>query len=171
MPRIRYQVAMSLDGYIAGPNDEFDWIVMDPDIDFDALFAQFDTFLMGRRTYEVAGSYAKGGAVYVFSRSMRPEDHPNITIVREVSEETVAPIRARAKKDIWLFGGGELFRSFLDAGLVDTVETAIIPVVLGGGRPLLPAPAQQAKLTLTGQRTFEKSGIALLEYEVNAAAR
>jgi len=55
MPRIRYQVAMSLDGYIAGPNGEADWIVMDSEIDFEALFAQFDTFLMGRRTFEVSG--------------------------------------------------------------------------------------------------------------------
>ena len=54
-PRIRYQVAASLDGYIAAPNGEHDWIVMDPDIDFGALFAQFDTFIMGRKTFETAG--------------------------------------------------------------------------------------------------------------------
>jgi hypothetical protein len=48
MRRIRYVVAMSLDGYIAGPNGEADWIIMDPDIDFGALFDQFDTFLMGQ---------------------------------------------------------------------------------------------------------------------------
>ncbi|MGB8523533.1 MAG: dihydrofolate reductase family protein, partial [Candidatus Acidiferrales bacterium] len=53
MRRISYHVAMSLDGYIAGPNGEFDWIVQDPDIDFVALFAQFDTLLMGRRTFEL----------------------------------------------------------------------------------------------------------------------
>jgi len=51
MPRIRYQVAVSLDGYIAGPKGDADWIIMDPEIDFDGLFAQFDTFIMGRRTY------------------------------------------------------------------------------------------------------------------------
>jgi dihydrofolate reductase len=54
--RIRYQVAMSLDGYIAGPKGEADWIVMDPDIDFTALCAQFDTFLMGWRTFEATGA-------------------------------------------------------------------------------------------------------------------
>ena len=53
MKRIRYCVAMSLDGYIAGPKGEADWIIMDPDIDFSALFAQFDTVVMGRRSYEV----------------------------------------------------------------------------------------------------------------------
>ena len=53
MRPICYHVAMSLDGYIAGPNGEFDWIVNDPDVDFVALFAQFDTLLMGRRTFEL----------------------------------------------------------------------------------------------------------------------
>jgi dihydrofolate reductase len=52
MRRVRYVVAMSLDGYIVGPNGEVDWIIMDPDIDFRALFDQFDTSLLGRRTFE-----------------------------------------------------------------------------------------------------------------------
>ena len=54
MRRIRYSVAMSLDGYIAGPKGESDWIITDPDIDFSALFKEFDTVLMGRKTYEAA---------------------------------------------------------------------------------------------------------------------
>src|ERR687897_159109 len=60
MRRVRYVVAMSLDGYIAGPNGEADWIIMDPDIDFGAMFERFDTFLMGRRTFERTGSGAGG---------------------------------------------------------------------------------------------------------------
>ena len=59
--RVRYQVAMSLDGYIAGPNGEYDWIVMDDDIDFNALFAQFDTFLLGRKTFETIGGRPPSG--------------------------------------------------------------------------------------------------------------
>ena len=167
MPRIRYQVAMSLDGYIAGPQGEADWIIMDPEIDFDALFAQFDTFLMGRQTFAVAGAFSTAGMkTFVFSRTLQPQDHPRVTIVTEVSEATIAPIRAQAVKDIWLFGGGTLFRSFLDAGLVDTVEVAVMPVLLGGGIPLVAHPASQARLTLTGHRIY-KTGIVLLEYAVN----
>lgn len=68
-------------------------------------------------------------------------------------------------KDIWLFGGGELFQSLLALGHVDTVEPAIIPVLLGGGRPLLPSPAIQQALTLTSHRVFP-SGIIWLEYTI-----
>ena len=167
MRRIRYQVACSLDGYIAGPNGEYDWIVMDPDIDFQALFDQFDTLLMGRRTFEVSGgSGSQGLKTFVFSRSLRQQDHPEVTIVSDRVKETLDALRAQPGKDIWLFGGGELFRSLLELGCVDTVEPAIIPVVLGGGRPFLPAPAVRRRLSLTRQRIYEKSGIVLLEYDV-----
>jgi dihydrofolate reductase len=169
MRRIRYQVACSLDGYIAGPNGEYDWIVMDPDIDFRAIFDQFDTLLMGRRTFEVAGAGGGGSPgmkTLVFSRSLRQEDHPGVTIVPAQVRDTLDDLRAQPGKDIWLFGGGELFRSLLELGCVDTVEPAVIPVVLGGGRPFLPAPAVRRSLALTEQRVYQKSGIVLLRYDV-----
>jgi dihydrofolate reductase len=171
MRRIRYQVACSLDGYIAGPNDEYDWIVMDPDIDFQAIFDQFDTLLMGRRTFEIAGEGGSPGMkTLVFSRSLQQEDHPGVTIVSDQVRETLDQLRAQPGKDIWLFGGGELFRSLLELGCVDAVEPAIIPVVLGGGRPFLPAPAARRRLALTEHRLYEKSGIVLLKYDVVPAA-
>jgi dihydrofolate reductase len=169
MRRVRYQVAMSLDGYIAGPHGEADWIITDPDIDFGALFAQFDTFLMGRRTFEAIGGRgmgtSKGTKTIVFSRTLQQRDHPKVTIVADRMEETVTALRAQPGKDIWLFGGGDLCRSLIGAGLVDTVEVAIIPVLLGGGIPLIPEPANRATLKLTGHKVY-KTGIVLLEYAV-----
>ncbi|MBI3464026.1 MAG: dihydrofolate reductase [Planctomycetes bacterium] len=168
MRRIRYAVATSLDGYIAGPNGEADWI-MDPDIDFGAIFKQFDTLLVGRRTFEAMareGNAAMPGMkTFVFSRTLRQRDYPDVTVVAENSEQTLAALRAQPGKDIWLFGGGLLFRSLLDAGFVDTVEVAVIPVLLGGGIPLLPHPAKQMKLKLTGHKVY-KTGIVSLEYAV-----
>jgi dihydrofolate reductase len=168
--RLRYQVAMSLDGYIAGPHGEVDWIVGDPDIDFAALFAQFDTAVMGRKTFlatrQAGGGTPPGLDVVVFSRTLRPAEYPGVAIVDDDPAETVRALKARPGKDIWLFGGGELFRTLLAAGLVDTVEPAVIPVLLGGGIPLLPSPAAGARLALTRQHRFPTSGIVLLEYTV-----
>ncbi|MBC8031223.1 MAG: dihydrofolate reductase, partial [Pyrinomonadaceae bacterium] len=164
MRRVRYSVAVSLDGYIAGPKGEADWIIMDPEIDFAALMEQFDTFLLGRRTFEPMAHVGKGETpgvkTFVFSRTLRQQDYPGVTIVEGV-EETVAALRREPGKDIWLFGGGSLFRSLLDAGLVDTVEVAIMPVLLGGGIPLLAPPARQKKLQLTGHRVYPTGIVSL----------
>ena len=167
--RIRYQVACTLDGYIAAPNGEYDWIIMDPDIDFGTLFAQFDTLLMGRSTYEViAGNLDqyKDHRIIVFSRTMRQADHAGITIVSDNIKQTVEELRAQPGKDIWLFGGGKLFQTLLELDCVDTIEPAIMPVLLGAGIPMFPHANGRHPLTLTGRRVYEKSGIVLLEYAV-----
>jgi dihydrofolate reductase len=78
-------------------------------------------------------------------------------------------LRAEPGSDIWLFGGGVMFRSLLDAGLVDTVEVAIIPVLLGGGTSLLPPGGAQVRLRLTGSKVYEQTGTVSLAYTVEAA--
>ena len=171
MRLVRYGGAMSLDGYIAGPNGEYDWIVMDPGIDFAGMMAQFDTFLIGRKTFEAMarmGNDAKSTAGIqhiVFSRTLRPGDYPHVTISSD-AERVVTELRTTPGKDIALFGGGELFRSLLAAGLVDRVEVSLIPVLLGGGIPLLPSPAERATLKLRKQRVYEKTGTIGLEYDI-----
>ncbi len=169
MRRLRYQVASSLDGYIAGPNGEIDWIVHDPAIDFEALFDQFDTLVMGRATYEetvAMGVDFRDKRVVVLSRTLDPEKHPGIEVVATDAVERVRALKEEATgKDIWLFGGGQVFRLLLDAGLVDSVEPAIVPVLIGSGIPLFPSPPTRAALELRSQRVFP-SGIVWLEYDV-----
>jgi dihydrofolate reductase len=171
MRLVRFGGAMSLDGYIAGPNGEYDWIVMDPDFDFAGMQAQFDTYLIGRKTFEAIAKMGGGGQSMpgtqniVLSRTLKPADHPGITI-RDDAEAVVRELRAKPGKDIAIFGGGDLFRSLLSAGLVDRVEVGVIPVLLGGGIPLLPSPAGRAVLKLSKQRVYEKTGTIGLEYDV-----
>jgi dihydrofolate reductase len=170
MRRIRYAVAASLDGFIAGPKGEFDWITMDPEIDFEAIYKQFDTVLMGRKSFETAGgAWGQGMKTIVISRTLRQQDHPDVTIVGDNVQRTLTALRKRPGKDIWLFGGGLLFRSLLEMGLVDTVEVGLIPVLLGDGIPLLPPPFRQARLKLTSHKIY-KSGIIGLEYSIQRAA-
>jgi dihydrofolate reductase len=168
--RIRYQVAASLDGYIAGPDGEFDWIPHDPEVDFEKHFDQFDTFLMGRGTLETMVKQQGSGAipgkrVIVFSRTLRQENHPEVSIISEPSEKFLNALRKEPGKDIWLFGGGSLFRSLLEVRGVDTIEVAIMPILLGGGIPILPAPAPRAKLKLTSHEV-SKIGRVSVEYEI-----
>jgi dihydrofolate reductase len=173
MRKVVYGGAMSLDGFIAGPHGEFDWIVMDPDIDFMAAMARFDTFLIGRKTFETMrrigeAAPAPGIQTIVFSRTLRPADCPPGTILSGDAEQVVADLRKKPGKDIALFGGGELFRSLLAAGLVDEVHFNVIPVLLGGGIPMLPSPADRARLKLTTHRVYQKTGTVGLEYDVLA---
>ena len=175
MRRVRYSVAASLDGFIAGPNGEFDWIPEDPSVDFAAIFANVDTVLIGRRSYELTrqqggGSWGKEMRVYVFSRTLDPAEHPDVTVVSENAAETVAALRAEpGRGDIWLFGGGELFGRLLAAGQVDSVEVTVVPVLLGGGVPLLPPGGRRAALALAGMHRYP-SGMVTLTYTVPDAA-
>src|ERR1700690_378211 len=98
MRKIRYLVAMSVDGYIAGPNGEADWIGTDPEVDFPAIWAQFDTLLMGSRTYDAAskrlGEKAFTGITsIVFSRTMKQQDHPRVTVVSQLNADWVEALK------------------------------------------------------------------------------
>ena len=133
MRRIRYQVACSLDGYIADPAGTTGWIVDEPAIDFGALFDQFDTLLMGRVTYEGMAKQAEGfwgKKVLVFSKSLRQEEHPQVTVVSSDTRDAVNQLRSQPGKDIWLFGGGKLFQSLLQPSSAYKIEDFVLNMLL-----------------------------------------
>ena len=174
MRRVRYRVAMSLDGYIAGPKGEIDWIVHDPSVEFAAIYEGFDTVLLGRRTYELtqqpgAPPWPTGWRVFVFSRTLKASEHPAVHVVSTDLAPTVSRLRAESGPDIWLFGGGSLCASLLAADLVDQIEVAIMPVLLGGGVPLVATVAPRSPLVLTRSHSSAR-GIVNLHYDVQHAA-
>ena len=168
---VRYNVAASLDGFITDASGGFDWIPNDPAVDFAAIFARVDTVLLGRRSYEVM--QAGGGPtwppdtrVYVFSRTMQPDAHPEVRIVASDAASTVAALRAEpGDGEIWLFGGSHLFASLLAAGQVDRVEVTVVPILLGRGTPLVSPSIAATALTLTDVHRYP-SGMVTLSYTV-----
>ncbi len=171
MRLVRYAVACSLDGFIAGPNGEFDWIPSDPEVDSAQDFSRYDTLLIGRRTFDVMRGHGQptfpGKENYIFSRTLTRADIPESSILSTTPEQTVTELRSAPAngKDIWLFGGGELFRTLLAARLVDEIELAVIPILLTDGIPLLPATSQRIHLALEAQKSY-KSGTLSLTYSI-----
>lgn len=170
MPQLRYAVASSLDGYIAGPDGGYDWIPIDPDIDFPAMYAAVSGLVMGRVSYDVF--LATGGApgpalpTVVCSRTLPEGVRNGVTFVRDAIAHVRQLKTSREDKPLWLWGGGALFRELAEAGLVDGVDVAILPVLLGAGVPLLPSPGPRLPLRLRTQRLYAKTGTLSVEYDV-----
>jgi len=171
MPQLRYSVAASLDGYIAGPNGEFDWIVVDPEIDFEAMYAGYSGLVMGRKSYrvfvETGGAPGPPLPTYVCSRSQAEGERGGVTFVRDAAAHVRRLKAAVGERPLWLWGGGELFRALANEGLVDGIEVAVIPVLLGGGVPLLPSPGPRLTLRLESQRTYQATGTVMLSYALS----
>lgn len=170
MREIIYSVAVSLDGFIAGPGGEFDWIPDEPTLDWDAFMGRFDTVIMGRGTWDVVRSqppeHRTGLPTWVFSDTLGEAEAEGATLVRShEAAEVLGRLRAGEGKAIWLMGGGVLFRHLVDRGWVDQVETAVVPILLGGGIPLLPAGGKPVSLQLLEMRTYP-TGIVMTRYRV-----
>src|SRR5688500_4617593 len=167
MRRIVAGFASSPDGYIAGPNNEYDWILIDPEIDFAAWNRRFDTFLYGRKTFAL--SFAPGSKVsrkfrhVVFSNTLR-EPPPGVTLMGGDIKAQVLQLKQEAGKDIAVFGGGHLLSSLLDLQLVDELHISVIPVLLGSGIPMVQPLANRMWLQLTGTKTYS-NGTVVLSYE------
>jgi dihydrofolate reductase len=177
MRKVVYSLTNSLDNFIARADGAYDWILMDDEImsEFPKLYASLDTILMGRKTYDVALLHSPetgqetngymGMKTYVFSRTITESSNAGVKIVSDNAGEFVRSLKNESGKDIWLFGGGILAASLLRERLVDEIEVAIQPILLGSGIPLFPDIGMQVDLQLVECKTYE-NGIVRLKYLV-----
>jgi dihydrofolate reductase len=158
-------LGISLDGYIARKDGSVDFLFMPKDYSMAPFFKTIDAAIMGRKTYDAAvkmGGLAQSKmATYVVSRSLPPGAIGGINFVSDPAA-ALAPLRARRGKAIWLMGGGELARAFLQQDLVDELYIGIVPVLLGEGIPLFPGGFPQRNFTLVQNKTFSKGLVTLI---------
>ena len=166
MRKLTLYTAATLDGYIAGPNKEIDWLNSPPsegepsDFGYKDFNNTIDTTLQGTTTYELASGFTvdpyPGKTNYVFTRKSPPP--PDTDIWRFITSDITAFVRDlkdQPGKGIWLVGGGQINTIMLNAGLIDEIITTMFPIVLGGGIPLFAPGASRARFKTTSSESFE----------------
>jgi len=174
MRSVIYGAACSLDGFIAGPNGEIDWLQFSNDVRayMDSFWPRVDTLIMGRKTYEVSLGHGGGRmpgikAAYVFSRTLTSVTK-GFELVTGDAAAFVRDLKGRDGKDICLWGGGDFARSLLDAGVVDEVGLNIHPILLGAGMPMFGVGGSRVSLTLAENKTIA-GGCVLATYTTNTS--
>lgn len=178
MKKVILNLAVSLDGFIEGPKGEIDWCIMEDDMNFDDFIASIDTMFYGRVSYDAWGNFQPDENTssaektmwqgihsknkFVFS-SQKRED-PKATFITSDIASKVAEIKKQPGKDIWLYGGAKLIKTFIDLGLIDMYKISVHPVALGRGKPLFEDLKERIGLKLINTNVF-KSGVVELTYE------
>lgn len=166
MRKVVLGLAVSLDGFIEGPNGEYDWCVPNPEYDFNAFFSRFDTIFVGRKTYQMSSEMEGGPAgfpkfkEYIFSTTL-DKVKDGATLIRGNTKAEVEKIKRDKGKDIWLFGGAGLTTSLMNSGLVDELSLAVYPVILGGGKPLFNNIKDRINLTLLDTKAYSTGTVSL----------
>lgn len=166
MKKIKLNLAVSLDGYIAGPNGEYDWCFTDADYGLTDFIASIDSLLIGRKTYEIMLQYGDpypGKTNYVFSRSLTSTPYDNVVIVNQDIPTFVQELRKKDGKDVWLYGGAEIVDPLYEHNLIDEMVLSIHPVILGGGISLFKTGTRRT-LALA-ETTPYPSGLVQLTYK------
>jgi dihydrofolate reductase len=169
MRKVILGLAVSLDGYIEGPNGEYDWCFTDQDYGMSDFFKRIDTLFIGRKSYELTLTMDEAGMAgfpklteYVFSTTLKEVKLGAILIKGDIEAE-VKRIKNEPGKDIWLFGGANLTASLLNLCLIDEIWLAVHPIILGSGKPLFSNIQKRIPLILTDTKTYS-SGLVSLTY-------
>ena len=165
MRKIILSLAVSFDGFIEGPNKEIDWLSFTPETGevLNKFLQEIDTVLYGRVSYEAWGTYQPAADAadfeknfysklnsmkkYVFS-STKPAFDGNPTVVQSDIREAMQALKKQPGKNIWLYGGSGLITTFMNLDLVDEFMIAVMPVILGAGKPLFKDIDHRVKLQL-----------------------
>ncbi len=136
MKKIILSVAVSLDGFIEGPNGEYDWCPAPSEKEMKTFLDEIDVIFMGRKSFEMAGtSMFPDKTCYVFSNTLK-KVKGNSKIINGDYVSAVNEIKQQPGKNIWLFGGASLTTDFINHKLVDEMWLGLIPILLGSGKPL-----------------------------------
>lgn len=178
MRKIILDLAVTLDGFIEGPNGEVDWCIMDEDMDLEGFLSGIDTIFYGRVSYDMWGNFQPDANTsgleksiwehihskkkYVFSGTRRQDGHA--TFITSALAEKVAEIQRQEGGNIWLYGGAKIIRTFVQFDLIDIYRISIHPVVLGQGKPLFENLKERMNLKLVDVNRF-RSGVVQVIYE------
>lgn len=178
MRKVILNLAMTLDGFIEGPNGEIDWCIMDDDMNFDAFISSVDTIFYGRVSYDAWGNFQPDENTspaevamwqgihskekFVFSSKNR--ENEKATFIASDIDNKVAEIKKQEGKDIWLYGGASLIKTFINSGLIDIYKISVHPIALGIGKPLFENLKDRISLKLIKTDVF-RSGVVQFTYE------
>lgn len=178
MKKIILDLAVTLDGFIEGPNGEIDWCIMDDDMDFDGFLSSIDTIFYGRVSYDAWGNFQPDAEAspaeqmlwkgvhskkkFVFSNQDMQDER--VTFISSDINNKVAEIKKQEGKDIWLYGGASLIKTFINLNLIDIYRISVHPIALGSGKPLFENLKERIGLKLIKANVF-KSGVVQLIYE------
>ncbi len=175
MKKIKLYIAVSLDGYIARPDGDLDWLLTYPmhtgaEYGYKDLMDSIDTVIMGNLTYQelivmsIDWPY-KDKSTYILTRyknNLPPKE--NVTYLTDDVIETIHQLKQQEGKDIWLMGGGQVITLLLNHDLVDEMQISYVPVILGEGIPLFPNKPKESKWELVNSTAFD-SGILKVDYK------
>lgn len=175
MRKLILGLAVTLDGYIEGPNGEYDWCFTDQDYGLNEFYERIDATLIGRKSYEMMQKHVLengGDAVpgmpqlreYVFSNTLVEVKEGAVLVAGDGVVEAQR-LKNIPGKDIWLFGGASLNEALMKAGLVDELWLSVHPILLGAGRQLFTGQNHRSQLTLLESKTYE-TGLVSLRYSI-----
>jgi dihydrofolate reductase len=175
MGKVTLYIATSLDGFIARPDGNLDWLTSTPapqdgDYGYSDLLGSIGTILMGRKTYEevigfgIDWPYIGFDSYVISTKEDLKIQSPDTHLISKDLRDFVLDLKNKSEKDIWLVGGGQLVTTFINEELLDKMIITIIPKLIGEGIPLFPNKSQEMNWKLIDTQAYDTS-VVCLTYE------